>query len=345
MARLGRGSAPNALRNRVRDRFEYAAAWLIIKPLGLLPRRVARATGRMIAWTVYLAHRRLRRTAERNLAIAFPQQKSADEEAHIIKGVFRNMGNLLGEVSQFPKLSREKIGRLVFYDGLENYERAAKKGRGVLFLTGHFGAWELCAFAHGAFGYKLNFLVRPLDNPLLERFVNAYRCRSGNSTIDKNNSVREVMKALKRQEAVGFLVDVNTLPDQGVFCDFFGVPACSSSGLAVFALRSGAPVVPGFLLWDPVAGQYRLRFEPEVELTRTGDFKEEVQINTAKFAKIIEDYARRYPDQWLWVHRRWKTRPPGEPDLYSGDHGKQIGDAGQAKLGAGATGIKAGTPH
>jgi KDO2-lipid IV(A) lauroyltransferase len=166
------------------------------------------------------------------------------------------------------------------------------------------------------YGHPLSFLARPLDNPLLNRLVNSYRELSGNRAIDKNRSVRAVLEVLRRGGDVGLLIDVNVLADQGVFVDFFGIPACSTTGLAVFALRSEAPVVPGFLIWDERLKKHRLRFDPEIPLIRTGDFKEEVRLNTARFTKVIEEYARRYPDQWLWVHRRWNTRPEGEPDLY-----------------------------
>lgn len=189
-------------------------------------------------------------------------------------------------------------------------------------LTGHVGAWELCAFAQGVYGHPLSFLVRPLDNPLLNRMVSHYRELSGNRTINKNRAVKPVLEMLKRGQDVGLLIDANTLPDQGVFCDFFGTLACSTTGLAVFALRADAPVVPGFLIWDERLRRHRLRFEPEIPLIRTGDFKEEVALNTARFTKVIEEYARRYPDQWLWVHRRWHTRPGGEPDLYNGEGSK-----------------------
>ncbi len=242
---------------------------------------------------------------------------TTEERERIIRSVSSNLGRLLGEFSQFPKITPDNIGQLVVYDGFENYERAARQGRGVLLLTGHIGAWELCAFAHGAYGHPLSFLVRPLDNPLLDRWISRYRELSGNRIIDKNRSVKAVLSSLKRGEGVGLLIDVNTLADQGVFCDFFGIPACSTTGLAVFALRSDAPVIPGFLIWDERLKKYRLRFEPEVPLVKTGDFKEEVGINTANYTKVIEEYIRRHPDQWLWIHKRWHTRPEGEPDLYS----------------------------
>ena len=241
---------------------------------------------------------------------------NAEEREAILKGVADNLGRSLGEFSQFPKITPGNISDLVVYDGFENYRQAAEQGRGVLLLTGHVGAWELCAFAQGVYGHPLSFLVRPLDNPLLDRMISRYRELSGNRTIDKNNAVKPVLETIRRGKDVGMLIDVNTVADQGVFCDFFGIPACSTTGLAIFALRTGAPVVPGFLIWDEQLKKHRLQFDPEVTLTRTGDFKEEVRINTARFTKVIEGYACRYPDQWLWIHKRWQTRPEGEPDLY-----------------------------
>jgi KDO2-lipid IV(A) lauroyltransferase len=281
-----------------------------------MPRGLAILTGELIARFAYCLHGRLRQVAHRNLELAMPDLDAAARDS-IVRTVFLNMGRLLAEFSQFPGLNRQNIEKLVAYDGLENFQNAAAQGRGVLFLTGHFGAWELCAFAHGVFGNQLNFLVRPLDNPWIDAMINRYRTLSGNRVINKNNSVRLVLKALAKGEAVGFLADANTLPDQGVFCDFFGIPACSTTGLAVFALRTGAPVVPGFLLWDQRLRKHLLRFDPEIALVKTGDFKEDVRLNTARFTHVIEQYCRRYPDQWLWVHKRWKTRPEGEPDLYA----------------------------
>ena len=302
-------------RSTVRNWVEYLSALLILKSLGALPRRVAIFIGEVIARIAYHLHGRLRKTADRNLKMAMPEL-GAEERPAIIKGVFRNMGRLLGEFSQFPKLTPENISQTVVYDGLDNYIMAADKGRGVLLLTGHAGAWELCAFAHGMYGHPLGFLARPLDNPLLDRLINGYRALSGNRAIDKNRSVKSVLETLRRGGDIGLLIDVNVLGDQGVFVEFFGIPACTTTGLAVFALRSDAPVIPGFLIWDEKLKKHRLRFDPEIPLTRTGDFKEEVFLNTARFTRVIEEYARRHPDQWLWVHRRWRTRPEGEADLY-----------------------------
>jgi KDO2-lipid IV(A) lauroyltransferase len=313
---------PAGNRSALRNLLEFVPAWLLLKTLLVLPRGVAISAGKLVAFTGYHLHSRLRRVGHRNLALAMPELDEAGRRV-IVRGVFTNLGRLLGEFSQFPKISRQNISELVEYDGFENYMRASEQGRGVLMLTGHMGSWELCAFAQGVYGHPLSFLVRRLDNPFLDRMVCQYRELSGNRTIDKNRAVKSVLEILRRGQDVGLLIDANTMSDQGVFCDFFGTPACSTTGLAVFALRAEAPVVPGFLIWDERLKKHRLRFEPEIQLIRTGDFKEEVLLNTARFTKVIEEYARRYPDQWLWIHKRWHTRPPGEPDLYGGQENKQ----------------------
>lgn len=309
-------------RSTLRNLIEVVPAWLLLKLLAVLPREGAVLVGKLIARTAFYLHTRLRRVGYRNLALALPELDKHQRRV-ILKRVFVNLGRLLGEFSQFPKITAQNIAKLVEYDGFENYKRASERGRGVLMLTGHVGAWELCAFAQGIYGHPLSFLVRPMDNPLLDRMISGYRARSGNRTIDKNRAVKPVLEVLRRGQDVGLLIDANTLPDQGVFCDFFDIPACSTTGLAVFALRSDAPVVPGFLIWDERLRKHILRFEPEIPLMRTGDFKEEVKLNTARFTKVIEEYARRYPDQWLWIHKRWHTRPAGEPDLYGPEDSDQ----------------------
>ncbi len=298
----------------MRQRLEYALAWLIIKFLGALPRPLARAAGITLAWKVYLLHFRLRRAGMRNLALAFPD-KSRRERARILRGVFTSFGRQLAEVCRFPKYTRENVGKVVVYDGFENFERALARGKGVLFLTAHLGAWELSAFTHSLHGHPLNVVMRPLDNVYLDRLTRRYRTMHGNSMVDKDD-VRALLSAVKAGETVGILMDTNMTPPQGVFVDFFGIPACTASGLARIALRTDAAVIPGFTIWDPVLRKYRLRFDPPVNLVRTGDDDADAIANTALFTKIIENYVRQYPDQWLWVHRRWKTRPEGEKPLY-----------------------------
>ena len=299
----------------MRQRVEYAVAWPFIKILGALPRPLARAFGITIAWLVYLFHFRLRRVGMRNLALAFPE-KSRRERARILRGEFTSLGRQLAEVCHFPKYTRQNVNQVVVYDGFENYERAFAQGNGVLFLTAHFGGWELSAFTHSLHGHWMHVVMRPMDNVYLDRLIRQYRTMHGNTTVDKDNFVRGLLAAMKAGEVVGILMDTNMTPPQGVFVDFFGIPACTASGLARIALRADAAVVPTFTIWDPVLRKYRLRFDPPVKLVRTGDDEADIVTNTQAFTKVIEDYVRRYPEQWLWVHRRWKTRPEGQPKLY-----------------------------
>ena len=299
----------------MRQRLEYALAWVIIKILGGLPRSLSRAAAIALSWTIYLIHVRLRHVGMRNLKLAFPE-KTRRERARILRGVFTSLGRQLAEVCLFPTYTLENVGKVVVYDGFENFERALARGKGVLFLTAHLGGWELSAFTHSLYGHPLHIVMRPLDNVYLDSLMRRYRTMHGNSTVDKDDFVRGLLSAMKAGETVGILMDTNMTPPQGVFTDFFGIPACTASGLARIALRTDAAVVPGFTVWDPGLRKYRLRFDPALKLIRTGNDDADVVANTALFTKVIEEYVRKYPDQRLWVHRRWKTRPAGEAALY-----------------------------
>jgi KDO2-lipid IV(A) lauroyltransferase len=190
------------------------------------------------------------------------------------------------------------------------------RGKGVLFLTAHIGGWELSAFAHSLYGHPLKVVMRSLDNPYLDRLTRQYRTAHGNEMLDKDEFGRALLAAMKAGETVGILMDTNMTPPQGVFVDFFGIQACTASGLAKIALHTDAAVVPGFTFWDAKLKKYRLRFDPALTLLRSGNDAMDVVANTALFTKVIEHYVRRDPDQWLWVHRRWKTRPEGQAGLY-----------------------------
>lgn len=299
----------------MREWLEYAVAWAGIKSLGLLPRPVARFVGATFASAAYAVRTPLRRAAMFNLHLAFPDW-SEEKRKQTIRGMIRQIGWMAGEFSQFPKYTRENIDRVVIMDGFENFDAGRRRGKGVLFLTGHMSAWELSSFAHALYGYPLNFLVRPISNARLDALINAYRCLSGNRPIDKNKSARAILKVLGETGTVGILSDHNTSLDEGVFVDFFGIPACTTSGLARIALRTDAAIIPGFLSWDESRRKYRLRFEPALDLARTGDEEADVRENTQRFTRVIEEFVRAHPDQWLWVHKRWKTRPPGEKPMY-----------------------------
>ncbi len=252
---------------------------------------------------------KLRRVARTNLSFAFTEL-SARERDRIIDGVFENIARLLLTLARFPDLNAANISDWISYEGLEHYSRAKQAGCGVLVLTGHLGNWELSAFAHAWMTEPMNVMVRPLDNPLIDALVEERRALSGNWLIYKRDSARSVIKALRMNQAVGILADQNTSMGEGTFVNFFGKSACASSAFVRLAYHTGAPVIPGFALWNPATQRYILRFYPRIELT--GD----EHADTQRIHSIVEAIIREYPDQWMWIHRRWKTRPPGEAELY-----------------------------
>ena len=297
------------------QRLQYAVAWTFIKIPGLLPRPLARAFTITLAQIVYLLHRRLRRVGMRNLELAFPE-KSKAERRRILRAEFTSLGRQLAEVCRFPKYTKENVREVVAFEGFENYERAKARGKGVLLFAGHFGGWELSSFVLSLHGHWMHVIMRGMDNEYLNRILLRLRTMHGNKAVDKDEFLRGLLAAMKAREVVGMLIDTNMVAGQGIFVDFFGIPASTASGMARIALRTDAAVVPTFTIWDERLGKYRLRFDPAVELIRTGQVEADIQANTQQFTKIVEDYVRRYPEQWLWVHRRWKTRPEGQPPLY-----------------------------
>jgi KDO2-lipid IV(A) lauroyltransferase len=299
----------------MRHRLEYAPVWLIVKMLGILPRPLARSFAIGIAHLFGIVNRRLKRVGLRNLEIAFPE-KTVAERQRILSGVFTSLGRQLAEFCRFPSYTRENAGAVAVYDGFENYAAARERGSGVLLMTAHLGAWELGSYFHSVMGNPIREVVRELDNPYLNRLVERYRTAYGNKTFPKGDFARGLLSAMRAGETVGVLMDTNMTPPQGVFVDYFGLPACTASGVARVALRTDAAVIPAFTIWDKEIGKYRVCFEPAIQLIRTGDNEADAVANTAIFTKIIERYARQYPDQWLWIHRRWKTRPEGEPSVY-----------------------------
>ena len=300
----------------MRKNLEFWLVVIVARTLGWLPREQARRMAGVLTWSVYQAHGRLRRVGLRNLALALPEVSTESRRAELLSGVFRHLGWQLVEFCRMSRYTPENTQDWMRTEGIDHYLAAKARGKGVLILTGHLGAWELSSFYHSLMGYPMGMVARPLDNRRLDAFVNGIRCLHGNRVLPKDDFARGLLTSMRKGETVGILMDTNMTPPQGVFVDFFGIPACTASGLARIALRTDAAVVPGFTIWDPVLRKYRLRFDPAVNLIRTGNDDADAVANTALFTKIIEDYVRRYPDQWLWVHRRWKTRPEGQPGLY-----------------------------
>ena len=299
----------------MKEWLEYASVWLALKLLGVLPRPVARVFAAGAARFLFVFLSKFRRVAMFNLRLAFPEWTDA-QRRRVIRGLVGNLGRMAAEFAHFPRLTRGNIERIVVLDGHENFLAGRNRGKGVLFLTGHMGAWETSSVAHAVYGFPLHFMARPLDNRRVDALVNRYRCLSGNQPIYKNESARAMLKILHDSGTIGILADQNTVLEEGIFVDFFGTPACTTTGIARVALHTEAAVVPGYAWWDDGIRKYRLRFEPPVELVRTGEPEEDIRINTQRFTQVIEEIVRAHPDQWLWVHARWKTRPQGEKPLY-----------------------------
>jgi Kdo2-lipid IVA lauroyltransferase/acyltransferase len=299
----------------MRERIEYWLVLAVARSLGILPRGLARTVAGALASSVYFALGRLRRVGERNLEMALPEL-SAKERKRILRGVYRHLGWQLVEFCRMPRYTAENTRDWIRTEGMEQYLAARSRGKGVLVLTGHLGAWELSSFYHSLMGYPMGIVIRRLDNRLLDDFVNGIRCLHGNWVLHKDDFARGLLTAMRAGETVGILMDTNMTPPQGVFVPFFGNLACTASGLARVALRTGAAVLPGFMVWEPGERHYVLRFGPELEFTQTADPEVDVLAATAKCNEVLEAWIRRYPDQWLWIHRRWKTRPAGEPGIY-----------------------------
>jgi KDO2-lipid IV(A) lauroyltransferase len=298
-----------------RERLENLALRSVVGAVGMLPRGAARAVGAGIGAAAWTLLSRLRKVGMRNLELAFPEKPEVERKA-ILRSVYRTLGWEVGEFCKMSRYTAAQASKFIRYDGLEHYLAARDRGRGVLVLTGHLGAWELSSFYHSLMGYPMSLVIRRLDNPLVDGFVNRIRCLHGNRVIHKDDFARGLLTSMQRGETVGILMDTNMTPPQGVFVPFFGVEACTASGLARVALHSGAAVLPGFLVWESTEQRYVLRFGEELPLIHTGDGTKDIVENTALFTATIESYVRRYPEQWLWVHRRWKTRPEGEERLY-----------------------------
>ena len=294
----------------MREWLEYAVVRALVALLGSLPRGAARTVGAGVGAATYRLLGRLRTVGLCNLELAFPE-KSAAERRQILRRLYRNLGWLLAEFCQMPHYTRENTSSFLCYEGLQHYLSARERGKGVLIVTGHLGAWELSSYYHSLMGYPMSIVIRRLDNPRVDRLVNAIRCLHGNRVLHKDDFARGLLAAMRHGETVGILMDTNMTPPQGVFVPFFEREACTASGLARVALKTGAAVLPGFMLWEESEQKYVLRFGEEIPLVATGDDEADALANTARFTAVIEDWVRRYPDQWLWVHRRWKTRPDG----------------------------------
>lgn len=294
---------------------EFAMVWFLLKALRVIPRPLSRILAVSMVRMLLALLPKLRRTAMFNLTIALPGW-SEEQRRATVRAMARNIAWMAVEFARLPSYNSTNIEETIILDGQENFLEGQRRGNGVLFLTGHIGAWELSSFAHALYGFPLHYMARPLDHPRVDALINRYRGLSGNKPIFKNESARATLRILKDAGTIGILADQNTMRDEGAFVEFLGKPACTTTGIARLALHTGAAVVPGYAVWDEQIRKYRLRFEPPLDLIRTGDPERDIFENTQLFARVTEQIIRRYPEQWVWIHARWKTRPKGEPPLY-----------------------------
>ncbi len=296
-------------RSALRNWTEATLARGLVLTLQLAPRPVADALGLRCARLLDTIVPRLRQTAYKNLAFAYPD-KDTKWRRSTVDGVYQSIGRLIVAFARFPRINKSNVGEWIRYEGFEHYLRAKEQGKGVLFATAHLGNWELSAFAHALLTERMNIVVRPLDNPLIDDLVETRRTLSGNTLLSKRDFARSILNSLKANDPVGILVDQNSAGDNAAFVPFFGKQACTNLTFAKLAGRSGATVIPGFAVWSESEQKYILRFYPPVPMS--GDAVED----TARIQAAVEAAIREYPDQWLWIHRRWKTRPEGEPGIY-----------------------------
>ncbi len=299
----------------MRERLEYWLVLVVARTLGWMPRAIARMWASLLAFKVYWLFGRLRRVGFRNLEMALPES-GREERKRILRAVYLHLGWQLVEFCRMTRYTPENSRDWLGSEGLEHYLAAQAKGKGVLVITAHLGAWELSSFYHSLMGYPMGMVIRRLDNRLLDAFVNGIRCMHGNYVLHKDDFGRGLLTGMRSGGTVGILMDTNMTPPQGEFVRFFGIEACTATGLAHVARKTGAAVLPGFMLWEPAKKRYVLHFGPEVEIPHTDDIATDIRAGTQLCTSVIESWIRRYPDQWLWIHRRWKTRPAGEPSLY-----------------------------
>jgi KDO2-lipid IV(A) lauroyltransferase len=291
------------------DQVLYRAVCALFNLLGRLPKAWRHASAVFLGRLVFALDRRHRRIALRNLKLAYGGEKSDVERLAIARCVFENLFHLVFEIGWARRLSIDELSGYLSLSGTEWCRRAMEKGKGVLYLTAHFGNWELLPIAAHLAGIPARIVYRPLDAPFLDRFFKESRTRFGAKVIPSRprGAMYKLYRELRHGYPVAMLMDQNVDWYEGVFVDFFNHRACTNRGMALLALKSGAPVVPAFMIRTPEG--FHAAFGPELPLIQTGDPTKDIEMNTEQYNRVIEKYARRFPEQWFWVHQRWKTRP------------------------------------
>ena len=295
-------------RHPIRSMVEVGLVRLLFALLSYLPRRIRWEVGRALGLVLYAVVPRLRRMASANLERAFSDTMSREEKTRISRASFVHLGRLLCDTPSFSRVRQERLEEFAVFEGLEHVRAAYAKRRGVFVFSGHYGNWEMVALIQGYLGLPLAMVTRPLDNPHLERALFAYRTLSGNQVIHKKGAAKEMLRAVRRGWGVAIVIDQNVRGEEGLFVDFFGTPASTTPALATLALKTGAPIIPVFGIPLP-DGRHRIRYLPEVPHPHTGDTRQDILTLTQHCTRIIEDQIRAEPEYWVWMHRRWRTRP------------------------------------
>ncbi len=285
----------------------YGLVMSMLRGLACLPLGVAYWLGARLGDVLYLVLARRRRIVFENLAMAFGTDKTAEERHQIARATFRNLGQHVVDFSHVRQLTVQRFTTMCYIEGLEHVETLLQRDMGLLILSAHFGSWELAPAVSLCLTTPLHVIVRPLDNPALQRLAEDYRRRCGYRTIPRRAALAACLKVLRRGEIVAVLMDQSSLRHESIQVEFFGTSAYTSRGPALLALRTGCPVVSGFLI-RVGQGRHRLVFSQEIPVRRTGNLQQDIVDNTRTFTHVIESYVRRYPDHWFWLHRRWKQR-------------------------------------
>jgi KDO2-lipid IV(A) lauroyltransferase len=292
---------------KLRDDFFYLLVLLFIKTLRLMPRRPALAMmGRLGRLAFLLAKGPRQRTID-HLAGVYGREKSRPEIIKLARAVFIHFATVAADMLRLPNLIRNDLNRLVTARGTEHLDRAFKEGKGVIILTCHFGNWEVMAAWLARNGYPMKAVGTALFDPRLDKLLIEIRTSAGNTAITRGKATRDIIRALKKGEAVGILIDQDT-KSEGVFVNFFGRPAHTPSGPAILARRLDVPIIPVFMYLNSEM-HYELECLPPLPQVRTTDEAADITTNTQKISDVYEAMIRRFPEQWVWMHKRWKTRP------------------------------------
>lgn len=277
--------------------------------LALLPRRLGHAAGRGAGIVFYLVSPRHRRAAHANVRRAFGDRLDAAAQRRLVRDSFQHVGWMVADAVYFPRYAGAPLESVAVYEGEEHLRAAAREGKGVLIFSGHYGHWELIALLQSRLGVPMSMIVRPLDNRRLDLDLARLRGLTGNTLIEKRNAARGVLRALREGRAVAILIDQNVRGEGGIFVDFFGAPASTTPALAIYAFKTGAPIVPVFSRPLP-DGRLLISYRPAIHAVRSGDLQDDILRLTRDCTAILEEEIRAHPRYWMWMHNRWRTRPP-----------------------------------